>query len=107
MLRRKGLKHVKQTQTENNKSENSTKVEIKGSFITSDPIISRRIGIHSHSWVVQFIQRPQIVRKWKFCLVLMNSKMHPESFDYLQETHIFGAYKKSGSKWHCIRKCTE
>ena len=31
MLRRKGLKHVKQTQTENNKSENSTKVEIKGS----------------------------------------------------------------------------
>ena len=58
MLRRKGLKQVKRTQTENNKSENSTKVEIKGSFVTSDPIISRRIGIHSHSWVVQFIQRP-------------------------------------------------
>lgn len=63
MLRRKGLKQVKRIQTENNKSENSTKVEIKGSFITSDSIISRRIGIHSHSWVVQFIQRPQIVRK--------------------------------------------
>ena len=86
MLRRKGLKQVKRIQTENNKSENSTKVEIKGSFVTSDPIISRRIGIHSHSWVVQFIQRPQIVRKWKFCFVLMNSKMHSESFDYLQET---------------------
>ena len=49
MLRRKGLKQVKQTQTENNKSGNSTKVKIKGSFVTSDPIISRRIGIHSHS----------------------------------------------------------
>ena len=57
MLRRKGLKQVKRIQTENNKSENSTK------FVTSDPIISRRIGIHSHSWVVQFIKRPQIVRK--------------------------------------------
>ena len=57
MLRRKGLKQVKRIQTENNKSENSTK------FVTSDPIISRRIGIHSHSWVVQFIQRPQIVRE--------------------------------------------
>ena len=49
MLRRKGLKQVKRIQTENNKSENSTKVEIKGSFVTSDLIISRRIGIHSHS----------------------------------------------------------
>ena len=63
MLRRKGLKQVKRIQTENNKSENSTKVEIKGSFVTSDPIISRRIGIHSYSWVVQFIKRPQIVSK--------------------------------------------
>ena len=63
MLRRKGLKQVKRIQTENNKSENSTEVEIKGSFVTSDPIISLRIGIHSHSWVVQFIKRPQIVRK--------------------------------------------
>ena len=63
MLRRKGLKQVKRIQTENKKSENSTKVEIKGSFVTSDPIISRRIGIDSHSWVVQFIKRPQIVRK--------------------------------------------